>query len=353
MAVLAVHGDVVELAVSLVDIPSESRHEAALADAVQEALAPLSHLTVQRRGNTVIAQTHTGAAERVIIAGHLDTVPAASNLPARRSDGVIYGLGACDMKGGVAAGLHCAATVTNPTRDVTYLFYECEEIDAAANGLAKLADSDPDLLAADMAILMEPSNAMIEAGCQGTLRVEIQVEGQRAHSARSWMGVNAIHGAGEVLQRLASYVAREPVIDGMQFREGMNAVGISGGVAGNVIPDSCTVTVNYRFAPDRSIDEAIAHVTEVFAGYEVAIIDAASGAVPGLDVPQIRQFAEFSGAPAYAKLGWTDVARFAALGTPALNFGPGDPTVAHTVGEHVREEDIRTCAQVLSAWLQA
>jgi succinyl-diaminopimelate desuccinylase len=353
VAVLAVHGDVVDLAVALVNIPSESRHEGALADAVADALAQIPHLTVLRRGNTVIAQTHTGAAERVVIAGHLDTVPAADNLPARRMDGVIHGLGACDMKGGVAAGLHCAATVTNPTRDVTYLFYDCEEVDAAANGLAKLAASDPDLLAADMAILMEPSNAMIEAGCQGTLRAEIRVGGQRAHSARGWMGVNAIHGAAEVLQRLANYVAREPVIDGMQFREGMNAVGISGGGAGNVIPDSCTVTVNYRFAPDRSINEAIDHVTEVFAEFEVTIVDAAPGALPGLDVPQIRQFAEFSGAAAYAKLGWTDVARFAALGTPALNFGPGDPTVAHTAGEHVREEEIRRCAQVLRAWLQA
>jgi succinyl-diaminopimelate desuccinylase len=353
VAVLPIHGDVVELAVDLVNIPSESRQEAPLADAVADALTQITHLTVQRRGNTVIAQTDTGAAERVIIAGHLDTVPAADNLPARRVDGLIYGLGACDMKGGVAVGLHCAATVTNPTRDVTYVFYECEEIEATANGLAKLAASDPHLLAANMAILMEPSNALIEAGCQGTVRAEIQVTGKRAHSARGWMGVNAIHGAGEVLQRLGSYVAREPVIDGMQFREGMNAVGIAGGVAGNVIPDACTVAVNYRFAPDRSIDQAVAHLEEVFTGFPVTIVDAAPGALPGLDVPQIRQFADFSGAQAAAKLGWTDVARFAALGTPALNFGPGDPTVAHTANEHVREEEIRTCARVLSAWLQA
>lgn len=352
MGVLQIQGDVVDLTVDLVNIPSESRHEASLADAVTEALSKCAHVTVLRRGNTVIAQTKTGAAERVIVAGHLDTVPGAGNLPARQEDDVIYGLGACDMKGGVAAALHCAATVTHPTREVTYLFYECEEVDAASNGLTALAQSDPHLLIADMAIIMEPSNAAIEAGCQGTLRAEIRTQGKRAHSARGWLGVNAIHDAAQILQRLTSYVAREPVIDGLQFREGLNAVGILGGVAGNVIPDTCTVTVNYRFAPDRSLAQAIEHVQTVFDGFDVTIVDAAAGALPGLDLPHIRQFAEFSGAAAHAKLGWTDVARFAALGTPALNFGPGDPTVAHTAGEHVREEEIRFCAQVLSSWLQ-
>ena len=350
---LDIHGDVVDLAAALVDIPSESRHEGVIADAVEQALVTLPHLAVTRYGNTVVAMTHRGASERVIIAGHLDTVPEAGNLPARRHDGLLFGLGACDMKGGVAVGLHCAAHCTEPTRDVTYLFYECEEIDAASNGLTMLAAEHPQVLAADMAILMEPSNASIEAGCQGTLRAEIHVPGTRAHSARGWLGVNAIHAAGDALQRLTDYQAREVTIDGMEFREGLNAVGIRGGVAGNVIPDACVVTVNFRFAPDRSIDDAIAHVTDVFAGYAVTVTDAASGALPGLEAEVLRDFATFSGVPAHAKLGWTDVARFAELGTPALNFGPGDPAVAHTVDEHVREEEIRSCAQIMTAWLRA
>ena len=353
MAVVDITGDVVDLTVALIDIPSESRHEAALADVVQAQLMSVSHLEVLRRGNTVIAQTNTGAAERVIIAGHLDTVPSAGNLPARREAGLIYGLGSCDMKGGVAVGLHCAATVTNPTRDITYIFYECEEIDATSNGLTQLAQSDPALLNADLAILMEPSRAAIEAGCQGTLRAEIEVSGTRAHSARSWLGSNAIHGAADVLQRLQDYSPRQPVIDGMQFREGLNAVGISGGIAGNVIPDSCVVTINYRFAPDQSIEDATHHIREVFAGYPLEVVDSASGALPGLHHPAVQAFAEFSAAPTEAKLGWTDVARFTALGTPALNYGPGDPTVAHAKDEHVREEEIRTCARVLSAWLSS
>jgi succinyl-diaminopimelate desuccinylase len=351
VAVVDITGDVVDLTVALVDVPSESRHEAALADVVMEQLSSVPHLAVQRRGNTVIARTNTGAAERVIIAGHLDTVPSAGNLPARREAGVIYGLGSCDMKGGVAVGLHCAATVATPTRDVTYIFYECEEIDAASNGLALLADSDPEVLDADLAILMEPSRASIEAGCQGTMRVEIEVPGTRAHSARSWLGSNAIHHAADVLERLRSYTPREPVIDGMHFREGLNAVGITGGVAGNVIPDSCVVTVNYRFAPDLSVAQAIDHLREVFAGYSLRVVDSAPGALPGLHHPAAQAFVEYSGASAEAKLGWTDVARFTALGTPALNFGPGDPTVAHARDEHVREEEIRTCARILSAWL--
>lgn len=353
MAAFDLHGDVVDLTVALVDMPSESRHEQVIADAVEQALNGCTHLQVMRRGNTVIARTDIGADERVIIAGHLDTVPSAGNLPARREEGRIIGLGACDMKGGVAVGLHTAATVTAPNRDVTYLFYECEEVDAASNGLTKLAMSDPQLLEADLAILMEPSNAEIEAGCQGTMRVEIHVPGMRAHSARGWLGDNAIHAAGEVLRRLTDYVAREVAIDGMAFREGLNAVGITGGVAGNVIPDACVVTVNFRFAPDRSVEDARAHVQGIFDGFRVEVVDAAPGALPGLDHPAVRSFAEFSGARAQAKLGWTDVARFAALGTPALNFGPGDPTVAHTVGEFVREEEITRCARVLTDWLQA
>ena len=341
----------VALTAALVDVPSESRHEGPLADAVERALAEVPWLEVRRLGNTVVARTDLGRAERVLIGGHLDTVPEHGNLPHRIEDGLLFGLGACDMKGGVAVALSLAATVEAPVRDVTYVFYECEEVDASLNGLKRLADEHPDLLAADLAILMEPSDAGIEAGCQGTLRVEVEVPGQRAHSARSWLGVNAVHAAADVLDRLRAYEPRQPLVDGLQYREGLNAVGISGGVAGNVIPDRCVVTVNYRFAPDRTIDEAIDHVRAVFDGFAVTVVDAAPGALPGLDRAAAADFVAAVGEQPRPKFGWTDVARFSGLGVPALNFGPGDPALAHTRDEHVPLAQITSCEERMRAWL--
>lgn len=341
----------VDLAARLVDVPSESRHEGPLADAVEAALRQVPHLTVTRHGNTVVAQTMLGRSERVLVGGHLDTVPEHGNLPHRIEGDLLYGLGACDMKGGVAVALSLAATVPDPTRDVTYVFYECEEVDASLNGLQALADHHPQLLEADLAILMEPSNAGIEAGCQGTLRIEVSVPGVRAHSARSWLGSNAIHSAGEVLDRLRDYAPRQPMVDGLEYREGLNAVGIRGGVAGNVIPDECVVTVNYRFAPDRSLDDAVSHVRDVFDGFDVTVTDAAPGALPGLDRPAAADFVAAVGETPRPKFGWTDVARFSGLGVPALNFGPGDPALAHSRNEHVPLAQIASCEERLRAWL--
>lgn len=353
MTTLDLTGDVVALTGTLVDIPSESRHERALTDVVHAALSAVPHLTVQRLGNTVIARTDRGLTERVLIGGHLDTVPSAGNLPHHVAGDLLFGLGSCDMKGGVAVGLHLAATMPAPNRDVTYVFYDCEEIDAAENGLRRVVNEHPEWLDADLAILMEPTSARIEAGCQGTLRAEVRIGGRRAHSARSWMGENAVHGAGKVLAALAAYEPRQPVIDGLLFREGLNAIAISGGIAGNVIPDECIVTVNYRFAPDRSVAEATTLVEEFFSGYPVVIIDAAPGALPGLSHDAAATFSAVVGQAPEAKLGWTDVAQFSALGTPALNFGPGDPTRAHAPDEHVPIEQIYRCAQVLRTWLTA
>jgi succinyl-diaminopimelate desuccinylase len=350
---LDLHADVVTLTRRLCDIESVSRGEQAIADAVEAALVRLDHLEVTRIGHTLVARTDLGRGERVIIAGHLDTVPVNGNFPSRLDEatGLLHGLGTCDMKGGDAVLLRLAATVPDPVRDVTYVLYEAEEIDEVHNGLRAVAEQRPDLLEADFAILMEPSNAGVEAGCQGTLRVDVRTTGERAHSARSWKGVNAIHGAGEVLARLTAYDARRPVIDGLQYREGLNAVAIRGGVAGNVLPDECVVEVNHRFAPDRSEAEALAHVTEVFAGFEVTLTDTAPGALPGLDRPAAKAFVEAVGGQVHPKFGWTDVARFTALGVPAVNYGPGDPLLAHKQEEHVPVAEIRHCEQRLRAWL--
>lgn len=343
--------DAVQLTEGLVNIESVSGNEREIADAVEAALRSLDHLEVQRFGHTVVARTRQGRAERVVIAGHIDTVPVNDNLPARRDGTRLHGLGTCDMKGGVAVALRIAATMPVTNRDITYLFYECEEVEAERNGLQVLSQSHPDLLQADFAILMEPSDAVVEAGCQGTLRVDVTVRGERAHSARSWTGVNAIHGAADVLSRLNAYEPRRPVIDGLEYHEGLNAVFISGGVAGNVLPDACTVSVNYRFAPDRSVEEAYAHVREVFDGYETELGDSAPGALPGLSVPAAAAFIEAVGGVANPKFGWTDVARFSGLGIPAVNFGPGDPHLAHKQNELVPLDHVITVEGQLRTWL--
>ncbi|QYJ02448.1 succinyl-diaminopimelate desuccinylase [Nocardioides panacisoli] len=353
MATLDLDTDVVTLTRHLVDIESVSREEGEIADAVEAALQALPHLEVVRRGHTIVARTDLGRAERVILAGHLDTVPVNGNLPSRLEDGVLHGLGSCDMKGGDAVILKLAATVREPVRDLTLVFYEAEEIEERYNGLRLVAESDPDLLAADFAVLMEPSNAGVEAGCQGTLRFEVRTTGERAHSARSWKGVNAIHGASDVLARLTDYTPRRPVIDGLEYHEGLNAVFISGGVAGNVVPDECVVTVNYRYAPDRSAEEALAWVTERFAPHDITVTDSAPGALPGLDRPAARDFVAAVGGRVAPKFGWTDVARFTALGVPAVNYGPGDPLFAHKADEHVAVAEIEQCEARLRAWLSS
>ena len=344
--------DVVSLTEQLVNIESVSRDEQRIADAVEIALRDCTHLSVTRHGHTVVARTDLGRAERVVIAGHLDTVPVHDNLPARRDGDLLHGLGTCDMKGGDAVILKIAAGVREPTRDVTYILYEAEEIEAEHNGLRRLAESHPGLLSGDFAILMEPSNAVVEAGCQGTLRIDVRASGVRAHSARSWMGSNAIHAAADILARLNGYTPRRPVIDGLTYHEGLNAVAIRGGVAGNVLPDECVVEVNHRFAPDRTEAEAQEFVRDFFHGYDVRLTDSAPGALPGLDTPAAQAFVAAVGGEVNPKFGWTDVARFSGLGIPAVNFGPGDPSLAHRQDEHVPVAQIIHCEQALVAWLE-
>jgi succinyl-diaminopimelate desuccinylase len=343
--------DPAALTAALVDIESVSGDEKPLADAIETALRDLPHLSVSRHGNTVVARTGLGRAERVVLAGHIDTVPVADNLPSRVEGGRLYGVGTSDMKSGVAVQLRLAAGLPAPSRDITYVFYDCEEVQAERNGLGQLAASSPELLEADFAVLLEPSGGRVEAGCQGTLQVSVAVPGARAHTARSWMGTNAIHDAAAVLDLLRGYTPRRVPIDGLEYREGLNAVAISGGVAGNVVPDHCEIRINYRFAPDRTQDEALAHVRSLLSRWEVTLVDSAPGALPGLSLPAAADFVAATGGQAAAKLGWTDVARFSALGIPAVNYGPGISEIAHTPGEYVEIDQIAPVADRLSAWL--
>lgn len=345
----------VDLTRAICDIESVSGNEAPLADAIERALAPYPHLEVLRDGNTIVARTMQGADRRVVIAGHIDTVPLNANLPTRFEtiDGrdYLWGRGTVDMKAGVAVQLKLAAEITAPALDVTWMWYDNEEVSSDINGLKLLADRRPDLFAGDFAILGEPTRGDIEGGCNGTLRADITTTGLRAHSARSWVGENAIHKAAPILAILAAWEPRAVEVDGLVYREGLNAVGIAGGIAGNVIPDGCTVTVNYRFAPDRSAAEVEAELRDVFSGFTVTVTDAADGARPGLDAPIAQEFLAAVGGRALPKYGWTDVARFSALGIPAVNYGPGDPLKAHADDERVALDEITGCEAALRTWL--
>ena len=344
--------DPVQLCADLVDVPSVSGDEKTLADLVEDALRKQApHLEVVRSGGAVLARTYLGRERRVLLAGHLDTVPIADNLPSKRDGDLLYGCGTSDMKAGDAVFAYLAATLTSPRHDLTAVFYDCEEVEAARNGLGRIERDHREWLDADLAVLGEPTSGAVEAGCQGTLRAEITTHGRRAHSARSWLGVNAIHAAGEVLDRLRAYAPREVAIDGCVYREGLQAVRIAGGVAGNVVPDECVVTVNFRFAPDRDLVAAEKHVREVFEGLHVVVTDGSGGALPGLHAPAAQEFLAATGAEATAKYGWTDVARFAALGIPAINYGPGDPNLAHTREEHVDVRRIVDAVEVLRRFL--
>ncbi|MCX0271279.1 succinyl-diaminopimelate desuccinylase [Nocardia zapadnayensis] len=361
---LDLHADPIALTAALVDIPSVSRDEAAITAAVETALrTQTSGFEVLRRGNVVLARTNRGLPTRVVLAGHLDTVPIADNVPGRftteNGAEVFYGCGSVDMKSGDAVFLHLAATVAEPVHDLTLIFYDCEEISAEFNGLTAIEREVPEWLDGDLAILGEPSGGWIEAGCQGTLRVRLRTTGVRAHSARSWLGDNAIHRLAPVLARLAEYRAREVEIDGCRYREGLSAVRVGGGVAGNVVPDEAEVEVNFRFAPDRSVEQAIDHVREVFADLELdlEVTDSAAGALPGLTAPAARGLVDtvraHGSAGVRAKYGWTDVSRFAARGIPAVNFGPGDPNLAHKRDEHVPLAQITAVTEMLRRYLTA
>ena len=339
------------LTLDLVNIASVSQDEQAIADSIQAALVEVKHLKVSRISNSIIAQTNFGANQRVVIAGHFDTVPANNNFPGKKTSTEVIGLGSVDMKSGIAAALKLAAAVTNAKYDVTYLFYESEEIETKYNGLELITKQAKDLLNCDFAILMEPTNGIIEVGCQGTLRFQVSARGTRSHSARWWNGENAIHALTPVLEILNSYKSREPIIDGHKFREGLQAVKINGGVAGNVVPDEVTMTINHRFAPDTTPAEAEENMKKLFKDFNFQLLDVASGAPTGLNNELIKDFVSKIGTAIAPKFGWTDVARFAAAGIPAINFGPGDPNLAHHPDEAVKIKQIEDVFASLKDWL--
>lgn len=347
--------DLTELFREIVDIESVSGNEARLADEVEAVLRGTVHLEVYRFGNVVIARTNLGRAERVIFAGHLDTVPLANNLPSEfvtdERGLVLRGRGTCDMKGGVAVMLHLAVELLEPNRDVTWVFYDNEEISQEFNGLRIASREHPEFFVGDLAILMEPTAASIEGGCQGTMRFQITTRGRTAHSARSWLGKNAIHDSADVLELVRNFDARQIEVDGLLYHEGLNVTSIHGGIAGNVIPDVCEIQINYRFAPNKTGEQAAELMRESFEPYELEVLDLSDAARPGLNLPAAVEFIRAVGKPAKPKFGWTDVATFSALGIPALNYGPADPSEAHTDLESCPIADLESCAIAIRSWL--
>lgn len=324
----------------LAAIPSVSRAEGPIVDHLDAVLSAAPWLERTRVGDNLVARTDLGRPQRLVLAGHTDTVPANGNADPRRDGDTLWGLGTADMKGGLAVMVELALGVPEPAVDLTFAFYAREEIAAVESGLEELFVERPDLLRGDVAILGEPTDGEVEAGCQGTLRLEVTLAGERAHSARPWMGRNAVHRLALLLTLLDTHEPRQPVIDGLHFREALQAVAVSGGVATNVIPDAAMVALNHRFAPDRTPEEAEAAVRGLLApvledGDRIELVDVAPGAAPALDHPLLAALVQRHGLGVRAKLGWTDVARFAARGVPAVNLGAGDSALAHNAGERV------------------
>lgn len=374
---------------------SVSDSEGPLADAIERFLRRQAHLSVRRHGDTVVASTAFGRTQRVILAGHIDTVPVIDNFPPRwlepgdplirpdvaaahPSERVLWGRGATDMKASDAVMLYLASVLDGsgvmPAYDLTYVFYDHEEVAAEKNGLRKVVEAHPDWIAGDFAIIGEPTDCGIEGGCNGTIRFDVITHGVAAHSARAWMGVNAIHKAADVLNRLAAYEPVDVPVDGLVYREGVNATLIRGGKGTNVIPDECRVHVNYRFAPDKTVAEAKALMMGadcgaelgngeheatggMFSGFGIEMADESPSARPGMDSPLARSLAglvrERTGREPLAKLGWTDVARFAILGIPAVNLGAGSPLLAHKHDEQLPESELALLADILMQWLTA
>jgi succinyl-diaminopimelate desuccinylase len=349
--VLNINQELGKLTLDLVNISSVSKDEKSIADSIEEALKKCNHLKLTRVNNSLVAQTSFGNKQRVVIAGHIDTVPANNNFPGKINNSEVVGLGSVDMKSGIAVALKLASEIISSNFDTTYLFYESEEIETKFNGLELITKQQKDLLNCDFAILMEPTNGILEVGCQGSLRFEVSTSGKRSHSARWWNGENAIHKTNKILEILNNYKSREPEIDGYKFREGLQAVKINGGIAGNVVPDSVSVSINHRFAPDTSIDQATTNMKNLFKDFNFLLVDAANAAPTGLSNPVIKDFVSSIGKSIAPKFGWTDVARFASNGIPAINFGPGDPNLAHHPDEKVLISQINDVYESLKKWL--
>ena len=337
---------------ALVDIHSPSWEEQAAADYVA---ANMPWQPTWRREETLWYSTARGNEPLVVLAGHLDTVPANGNFPGRADDRVVYGLGASDMKGGVAVMMELAWLLAESRRAdgpaAGFLFFAREEIGLEHSPLPSFFDTGA-IDDAALVIVLEPTDNEIQVGCVGNINARLRYEGRSAHTARPWLGVNAIDVAVTELQRVAGLPPTDVDVEGLPFREVLSLTRISGGRADNVVPDLVEATLNFRYAPHRSRDAAERRLREL-AGDDVEIVShapAASVAAANPFVQRLRALGDFSVTP---KQAWTPVAQFAELGLSAVNFGPGATRYAHTRDEQVEVAALERSLDALRRFFNA
>ncbi len=338
-----------ERTLELVDTPSVSRDEASIAEVVAAAV-PLE--LVHRDGASLVYATPRTGKPLILLAGHLDTVPAQGNIPGRIENGAVHGLGASDMKGGVAVMVELARWAADAALayDLAFLFFPREELGPDENPLPALFDAVPLLTEPSLVVVLEPTDNTIQAGCVGNLVARAVFEGRSAHSARPWLGVNAIRLAVEGLREV---VALEPVdveIEGLVFREVLSVTEIHGGIASNVIPAIVECTLNFRYAPNRTAAEAEVRLRELVPG-RVDVLHNAPGAHVAVGSPLVRRLREVGGFAVQPKQAWTNVSDFAARGLDAINLGPGATRYAHTVDEQVEIAELERTLDALTRFV--
>lgn len=333
--------DLAARTLQLVDVPSESRHEAVLVELVRE-LVPGRPLYDD--GEVLL---YGDPDAPVVLAGHLDTIPAQDNLPGRIADGAVHGVGASDMKGGVAVMVELARAGA-PAR---YLFFNREEVPVSESPLPALFATDL-LAGTELAVVLEPTDGILHAGCLGNIQARVSFHGESAHSARPWTGVNAIH---ELVRGLASLVELEPrdvELDGLVYREVVSAVRVEGGIASNVVPAAASVELNFRYAPGSTRAEAEARLRALVPNGELEILSNSPSAPPALGNPRAEALRQL--VPDVApKQAWTPVAQFAEQGIDAINYGPGATGYAHKRDEQIPVASLERCFGTLATFLAA
>ena len=347
-----------ETLVWLCSIASPIGEERLLCDAVSERLGrlPLDG-PIRRYGDSIVVplvRKRTPGRHHVALVGHLDTV-RTENGPARIEDGRCYGAGAADMKAGLAVMIVIAETASQLIGcDLTLVFYAREEGPYADNELGPVLEADADLRGVDLAVCLEPSDNRVQLGCCGSIHATVSFEGRTAHSARPWEGDNAIVKAGPLLSRLAERGPVEAEVDGHVYRTVTTVTLANGGRGRNVVPDAFTLNLNHRFAPSTSLEEARSDVLALVGpGAKVDFTDLSPAALPNAGHPLVAKLIASGVTSVEPKQAWTDVARFAALGIPAVNFGPGESAQAHQKNESTDCALVFQGYRILVAWLSS
>jgi succinyl-diaminopimelate desuccinylase len=338
----------------LCSIASPIGEERALCDAVQERLGRLPlGAPVRRYGDSLVVPLTRGTGgPKIALAGHLDTV-RTENGPARIEGGRCFGAGSSDMKSGLALMIELAEGGRHAGSDLTLVFYAREEGPYAENELGPVLAQDPELSHVDLAVCLEPSDNKLHLGCMGSVHATVTFVGRTAHSARPWEGDNAVTQAADLLTELRALRPVESVIEGMSYRSSTTVTQArDGGRGRNVVPDRFVLNLNHRFAPDRTLDEAVAHVHALVGGRaEVEITDRSPAARPSAGHPLVKALVEAGVRAVEPKQAWTDVARFSALGIAAVNFGPGENAQAHQRNESTSLALIHEGYTILERWL--